>query len=156
MPCTEPSPSCQKIAWPWATSGLGSNFMPRRKNSTGICPRKPPLGGSSCQKSPTKTTLMPPKALVRPRSPFFSVPTSLMIVLNFISSSANNFALTMLISSMNIHLHWAILLATSVCFWVAFCAAFGSAVLPKASIPQAWWMVSPSKSCAVTAWRAII
>ena len=33
-------------------------------------PRKPPSGGSSCQKSPAKSTLRPPKGL-----PFPSVPT---------------------------------------------------------------------------------
>ena len=133
--CTEPSPLPQRIACPCAMSGFGSNCRPQHKYSPGMLPRTPPLGGSSCQKSPTKATLIPPNARSAPPAPFFMVPTSLITARSFISSSASNFAPTILTSNMNNHRHCIMRAAISVCFRGAFRADLGSLLPPKGFLP---------------------
>ena len=89
-PWTECLPSPQKILSPCAAWGFGSYFFAQRMKCTGMFPRKPPFGGSSCQKSPTKRTLIPPKGLTPPLSDNFEVPKFLTVFRSLTFTFASN------------------------------------------------------------------
>ena len=81
-------------------------------HSVETLPRKPPSGGTSCEKSPQTRTFKPPNGRSMPSLPSFAVPISRTILRSFTSSSARSLALTMLILSMMSHRHCSTRFAT--------------------------------------------
>ena len=117
-------------------------------HSHGTSPKKVPRGGGSCHISPARITFNPPKGrahcasiayLLWARSRTNSRQRS--------SNRAKSSALTMLISSIMSHRHRNALALNS----SSLCPLMRSSPRPCQFKPNAWWIVSPFKSLAITA-----
>ena len=90
----------------------------RAMNSAGIFPRKPPLGGGSCQRSPLSKTFKPPNGKMRLSCPRLCDCTSTTKSLSFISTYANKAAPTIPNSSIINQRQYKNRSATSFCGWI--------------------------------------
>ena len=170
---------CNHISWvrshstssvtPWIPSGVSpqTNSCPRMvwatffvlhcvNHSHGTSPKKVPRGGGSCHISPARITFNPPKGRAYAAS-FAYLPwaRSRTNSRQRNSNRANSSALTMLISSMMSHRQRNALALSS----RSLCPLMRSSPSPCQFKPNAWWIVSPFKSwaitaCSVTTWNS--
>ena len=170
---------CNHISWvrshstssvtPWIPSGVSpqTNSCPRMvwatffvlhcvNHSHGTSPKKVPRGGGSCHISPARITFNPPKGRAYAAS-FAYLPwaRSRTNSRQRNSNRANSSALTMLISSMMSHRQRNALALSS----RSLCPLMRSSPRPCQFKPNAWWIVSPFKSwaitaCSVTTWNS--
>ena len=134
--------SCPRIVW--ATFFV----LPCVNHSHGTSPKKVPRGGGNCHISPARITFNPPKGRAYAASLAYLLSArSRTNSRQRNSKRAKSSALTMLISSMMSHRRRNALALSS----RSLCPLMRSSPRPCQSKPNAWWMVSPFKSLAITA-----
>ena len=134
--------SCPRMVW-------ATFFVLHCVNhSHGTSPKKVPRGGGSCHISPARITFNPPKGRAYAAS-FAYLPwaRSRTSSRQRNSNRAKSSALTMLISSMMSHRQRNALALRS----RSLCPLMRSSPRPCQFKPNAWWIVSPFKSLAITA-----
>ena len=154
-PWTVPGPLPQKRYSPCSSVAPGAYSRAFWMKLTGIPLIGVPVGGSNWWKSPTNRMLMPPNAWSIRCVSFFIKLTSVMICRRCMSNSAKKFALTILISSMINHFHWAMRCDAATFLSLSLFAA-ALFLAPNGCNPNAWCKVSPSTLSALTAWKAAI